>query len=228
MSKFQKILIWDFPTRLFHWLLTLCIVAQWLTSELGGDLMDWHFVIGYFTLGLILFRLVWGFIGPKHARFNQFLVSPNKLIQYLKTLRRGNAPNYVGHNPIGGLIVPLIIVVIGLQVISGLFASDDVFYSGPYMASISAESQALMDWLHSQTFDVITVIIVIHILALLWHRFIAKHHLISAMFTGKKEAPKDQGIASSQVPLAILIVLLVGAIVLAIIALAPEPAELYF
>ncbi|GAA0853215.1 cytochrome b/b6 domain-containing protein [Aliiglaciecola litoralis] len=228
MQKENKILVWDLPVRLFHWLLVGAIVAQWVTAELLDDAMDWHFYIGYFTLGLILFRLIWGFVGPRYSRFSQFLVSPKAYWQYLKSLRNPQKHHYVGHNPLGGLLVPLVIIVIGIQTVSGLFATDDVLHSGPYISMVSAEVQALLNEIHHTTFDIITVIIVVHLVAILWHKFIAKHHIIKAMFTGKKQGEYNSGISSSNVLLAVLIAACIGAAIYALIALAPVPEAFYF
>jgi cytochrome b len=228
MHKHQKALIWDIPTRLFHWLLAICIVAQWATAELADDLMNWHFYIGYFTLGLIIFRLVWGFIGPRHARFSQFLVSPTKSWHYFKNLLLRKEKSYPGHNPVGGLIVPVVIIVIGIQAISGLFATDDVLHSGPYMSSVGTDMQATLDWLHHKTFDLITVIIVVHLLALIWHKFVAKDHIIKAMLTGEKEAPIEDGITSSKILTAIILITVIAAVLYTLVALAPPPSEFYF
>lgn len=228
MQQLKKVLVWDIPTRLFHWLLVIAIVAQWATAELGDSFMDWHFYIGYFTLGLISFRLIWGFVGSRYARFSDFIKSPVTIWRFAQSLFKKSQGNYIGHNPLGGLIVPLILALVGLQAVTGLFASDDVLHSGPYMSAVSSEWQKTLDWLHHKTFDGITLVIVLHLLALVWHKFGLGHSLIAAMFHGKKQARPESGITSSRLILAVVIGLIVAASVYTLISMAPPPEEFYF
>ena len=204
----KKQLIWDLPIRLFHWLLVLAIAGLYVTAEWLDDFMDIHFYLGYFTLGLIIFRLIWGFVGPKYARFSHFLRSPIATFDYFKLLLQRKNPKYTGHNPLGGWIVPIVLLLVGLQAISGLFVNDDVLYQGPYYSAVDSELQGTFQWLHHNVFDVIIAVIVLHILAIIWYKLVLKHPLIGAMWHGRKTA--KSGISGSKILLALVIVVLIA------------------
>ncbi len=214
----KKYLVWDLPTRVFHWLLVVMIGLQWLTSELGGDYLTWHFYIGYATLGLVLFRLIWGFVGSRYARFWQFLVSPKKVVEYL---RGTNKQAYIGHNPLGGLMVLLLLILVLVQAVTGLFTTDEIFTDGPYRSAISSEWQDIADWLHANLFDYLLVAIGLHVAAVLFYLGVKKTNLILPMLTGKKAISKQQGIPSSKLLTALVCLLLVVVLVVLLVQLAP-------
>ena len=105
MSK--KYLIWDLPLRLFHWCFAFTVFGCWYTAEQGADMVEIHMQLGFVTLGLILFRIVWGFIGTTHARFTQFIPSPKRLVNYLTPFKTNEASP--GHNPLGALMIVVLI-----------------------------------------------------------------------------------------------------------------------
>ena len=119
----EKRLVWDLPVRLFHWLLVLSILAAYLTREF--ETREWHMRIGYWTIGLVLFRLIWGFVGPRHARFSNF-IRPGKVGSYLGTVFRRDATPSIGHNPLGGIMVLVMLLMVLAQAVSGLFITDDI------------------------------------------------------------------------------------------------------
>ncbi|HET6719550.1 MAG TPA: cytochrome b/b6 domain-containing protein, partial [Rhodocyclaceae bacterium] len=123
----KKVKLWDAPLRIFHWSLVVLVSAAFLTGLTGGGWMDWHGWIGGATAGLIGFRLAWGIVGSTYARFATFIKGPTTIAAYLKGEWQG-----LGHNPLGALSVVGMLVVVALQVISGLFANDDIAYQGPY------------------------------------------------------------------------------------------------
>ena len=123
----KKNLVWDIPVRLFHWLLVLCLLGQWITAEVLENAMDIHFYIGYFTLGLIIFRLIWGFVGTKYAKFSSFMAGPKAILAYLKSVKSKQHILSIGHNALGGLLLPAVIILVGLQAISGLFTTDEMY-----------------------------------------------------------------------------------------------------
>ena len=128
-------LVWDLPTRVFHWWLTLSLVASWITAEAGFEWTQWHIYLGYCALGLVLFRLMWGVVGTRHARFGSFLRGPFQVIRYARTLPEASAPAYAGHNPLGGWMVILLLLLVAVQAVTGLFISDDVFFAGALQRS---------------------------------------------------------------------------------------------
>lgn len=224
----QKRLVWDLPVRLFHWILAICLVVQWFTAEVIDNAMDFHFYLGYFILGLILFRLIWGFIGPKYARFNSFVAGPKAMINYLKSLGSDNYTPPVGHNPVGGLMLPLVLILVAIQGITGLFTSDDIVHSGPYYHTVSDAIQTSLQWLHHQVFSFLWIFIAVHITVILWYRFGLKHDLIKPMFHGKKTVNEDQAIGHSQLLKALILMVLVAVFIYWLVEIAPPIPELDF
>lgn len=217
-------LVWDLPVRLFHWLLAVAIGAQWYTGEQGGEWLVWHFYIGYFVLGLILFRIIWGFWGTRYARFSQFIVSPVGAFRYLK----GQQPASPGHNPLGGYMVLLLLLIVFLQALSGLFTSDEIFTDGPWRSVLSHDYQDLADWIHGNLFTVIQAAVALHIFAALYYLIVKKLNLIRPMIDGKKLITEQQQINSSRLMTALVILLLVTAVVVSVVYFAPEVSEDYF
>jgi cytochrome b len=225
----EKRLVWDLPLRLFHWLIVLGICASWLTAEL--EWMEIHFWCGYVMIALLAFRIVWGFIGPRHARFSTFFPGPASLWRYTKALATGKAVQSIGHNPLGSLMVVLMLALLGLQAGTGLFTTDDVIWSGPYNPAVSEKTAKLLTRLHHANFDWILMAVSVHILAIAFYAFIKKHNLVGPMFTGKKLAavvPDHEAIASSQIVKAIVVILLAGAAVYWLINAAPPPADNFY
>jgi len=221
----KKHLIWDIPVRLFHWLLVLCLFGQWLTAEVLEDAMDIHFYIGYFTLGLIIFRLIWGFVGTRYAKFSSFIAGPKTMLAYLKSVTSKQHSFSVGHNSVGGLILPAIIILVGLQAVSGLFTTDEIVYSGPYYANANADLQEYMQWLHHNIFDVLLAIIGLHLIAIGWYLIFLKQNLTGPMLNGKKAIAEKEGIQHSQLIKAILIMCLVAIFVYWLVEINPPPIE---
>jgi cytochrome b len=221
----EKRLVWDLPTRLFHWLLVASILASYLTADPGAPSMKWHMYLGYWTLGLVIFRVLWGFVGPKHARFSQF-VKPGRVAGYLATLfRRDSAPT-PGHNPIGGLAVVVMLLMVAVQAVSGLFISDDIVWSGPWYPAVGSEMADRMASIHHTNFDVLLWVIGLHVLTMLFYAFYKRQDLVGPMITGYKKArivPAEAAISSSQLLKALVIAVLSAAAVYAVLAFAPPP-----
>lgn len=225
----QKQLVWDLPVRLFHWLLVTCLLAQWLTAEVLEDATQWHAYIGYFTLGLITFRLLWGFIGTRYARFSSFIAAPKSIWAYAKSLFSGNYQPHVGHNPLGGLLLPLVLILVGLQAVSGFFVTDDIIFTGPYYASVSDEFQKIMQSLHHSFFDWLLYLIGGHLLALAYYRFKLKQHLVKPMLSGYKEVNPNQGVPHSSLLKAVILAILVGVFIYWLVVLnAPIIEDEYY
>jgi len=204
----KKHLIWDLPLRIFHWLFALTIAGSWYTSEQNSDFIEYHMLLGYFALGLLVFRVSWGIVGPKHARFSQFIPSFKTLIHYIKCIKQKKKYYSPGHNPLGSLMVILMIVLIALQAVSGLFIDDDVFSAGPYYGSITSETEKIMSFLHHNLFDIMIISIVLHLSVITYYWKVKKENLVLPMITGKKSASmvnKKDAIKSSRIPLAILV-----------------------
>ena len=160
----KRIRLWDLPTRVFHWMLVLCIVASFVSGKLGGNLIEWHGKIGLFIVGLVVFRLVWGLIGSTYARFSQFVPTPAKLKAYLRGEWRG-----VGHNPLGALSVFGLLALVGIQVASGLFANDDIAFFGPLYELVSKDVSNRLTGLHKLSSNLLLVLIGLHLAAIVFY-----------------------------------------------------------
>jgi len=176
----------DLPVRLFHWSLVVLLVISWTTAEIGGNAMTYHLWSGYTILTLILFRLLWGFWGSTHARFNDFVRGPRVAIRYARALLQGETPLYPGHNPLGGWMVILLLLVLLVQVGTGLFANDDIAVEGPLYPCVSKAGSDFLTRIHKLNFDILLILISLHVLAILFY-LVAKHeNLIVPMLTGRK------------------------------------------
>jgi len=170
--------LWDLPTRVFHWLLVICLPLSWWSAESQRYTM--HQWLGYTLLVLVCSRIIWGFIGSAHSRFADFLVGPGRLLAYL----RGRGYASAGHNPLGGWSVVALLSVLLLQGISGLFNSDDILFTGPLYYAAGVPFRDAMGVLHEVAFDGLLVLVSLHILAVLYHQYRHKETLVQAMVHG--------------------------------------------
>ena len=187
-QNLQTVPVWDLPTRLFHWTLVALMIAQWLTAEFGSA-MDWHVWGGYAILALVVFRLIWGFVGSDTARFSNFVRSPSAALEYVKALLRGETPLYLGHNPMGGWSIVAMLVLLSIQAGTGLFANDDIMTEGPLYPWVS---KATSDWLttvHRINFNLLLLVVAIHISAVLFYLLVKRENLIHPMLSGRKHLP---------------------------------------
>ena len=221
----QQRLIWDLPTRVTHWLLAICVPLAWITHELGTQYFHWHRYTGYAVAVLVAFRVVWGLVGTKHARFASFLRGPGAVLRYLRSLGRGAADASPGHNPAGGWMAVLLLCLLGLQVATGLFANDQIFNTGPFYGWVSAQTSDALSRLHRRSYDWLLIAVGIHIAAVLVYLIVKKRNLVRPMLTGRKgseEVAAHDAIEGSRTGRALAIVLVaVGALALAV-RLAPE------
>ncbi|MHB8253390.1 MAG: cytochrome b/b6 domain-containing protein [Acidiferrobacter sp.] len=187
----KPVQVWDFPTRAFHWLLVLLIGWEWATSHLGGNWMTYHMWGGYVVLGLILFRVLWGFVGSTTARFSSFLCSPRRTWQYVKTLVTGSHNHSYGHNPLGGWSVAAFLVSLSIQVGTGLFSTDDILTAGPLNPLVRNRTADFLTLIHKVNFDVLLGLVAIHIVAVVLHRVIGGHNLVGPMITGRAPLKKS-------------------------------------
>ncbi len=189
----KSISVWDIPVRLFHWSLATSILFLFVTAQIGGNAMEWHKRIGFFVIGLIAFRVVWGFVGSYHARFKNFVRAPATVIAYAKKLFKKDGSHYLGHNPMGGLSVLALLAVVGFQTLTGLFSNDDIMLEGPYASLVSKAFSDQMTKLHHLNSDLILVLIGLHLSAIAFYAVFKKEQLVEAMLTGKKELDASIG-----------------------------------
>jgi cytochrome b len=174
--------LWDLPTRIFHWTLAAAILAAWLTA---GKQMDWHRWLGYTVLGLLVFRIYWGFVGSGSARFSSFVKGPKATLAYAGTLANRDSDPSAGHNPIGAISVVALLVLILVQAGLGLFAVDiDGIESGPLSHLVDFDTGRLASKLHELTFRILQALVVLHIAAVGFYLVYKRQNLAGAMITG--------------------------------------------
>ena len=188
-TSMLRVRVWDLPLRLFHWLLVACLIGSFVTIKVGGSWTDWHFRFGYTALTLIVFRILWGFVGPRYARFSSFIFSPRAVIAYLRDA--AHAPRTLGHSPIGSFSVFALLAVIGVQACAGLFTSDDISVEGPLARLVSSAAVGRASALHHFNELVILGLVGLHIAAILYYRIARRQSLVKPMIVGDKLVASD-------------------------------------
>jgi len=181
MSK--RILVWDVPTRVFHWLLVLSFTGAYLTAE-SERYRDIHVVLGYTMLGLLGFRLLWGFFGTRYAQFSSFLFKPDEIIAYVMTLFKGKPAHYSGHNPAGSVAIWLLLSLGIATGISGVLVLQDL-------------GSDVMEEVHEVFSNGMLAVVFIHIAGVVVSSVIHRENLVRSMITGFKTAAPNEGIKRS-------------------------------
>jgi len=186
-STDRKILVWDAPTRLFHWLIVALVVAAYATWRLNW--MDWHAQAGNALLTLVLFRLLWGFFGSETTRFSRFLTSPRVALRHLAHMLRREPDRQAGHNPAGGWMVLILLALLLGEALTGLYVANDVADVGPFTASGPAPIANAITSLHLIFWDALLAAVALHVLAVLVYAVAKRHNLVLPMITGWKTLP---------------------------------------
>lgn len=205
--------VWDLPVRLFHWTLVALLLVSWWTGEEGGNAMIYHLWSGYGILTLVIFRLLWGLAGSPYARFRQFLRGPRALADYALGLLQRKPSVWVGHNPLGGWVIMIMLLALLVQAMTGLFANDDIFIEGPLYPWVSKRASDALTSLHKANFNLLLALAALHVAAALFYLLVKRENLITPMITGRKWLPAEtagqpSGFASPW--LAVLLVTLAG------------------
>lgn len=185
----QKVLVWDLPTRIFHWSLVILIPFMWFSADQGGSWMAWHLRAGLLILGLLLFRISWGFFGSDTSRFTQFIRGPQSMKSYLQgRLSENQQP---GHNPVGALMVITLLLALLVQVITGLFSADEntYLYSGYLNSWVSSSTGTWFRTIHTEFFWWLVALITAHVVVVVSYKVFKKKNYITPMITGYKELP---------------------------------------
>lgn len=186
----QRILVWDVPTRVFHWLLVLSFSGAFLTSE-SERYRDTHVVLGYTLLGLIAFRLLWGVLGTRYAQFRSFLFKPGEVVAYVRSLFKGKPAHYVGHNPAGSMAIWLLLGLGISSGVTGVMSFQDIGGEG-------------VKELHEFVSNAILAVVLIHIAGVVVSSLMHRENLVRSMVTGFKSAEPDQGIRRSYLWLGVI------------------------
>lgn len=178
-----RIRVWDLPTRLFHWSLAVCVAGSIVSANLGGNALAWHFRFGYAILALLLFRVAWGFVGPRYARFASFPPNPGAALRHLLA-----QPAYApGHSPLGALSVYAMLVVLAVQAVTGLFANDEILWEGPLRNTVSNATSDWLTALHLSNRWLLIGLVALHLAAIAWHALVRRRRLVRAMVVGDAE-----------------------------------------
>jgi cytochrome b len=188
--------VWDWPVRVFHWTLAASVLGAFITGE-NEDFERLHQTLGWVAAGLIAFRVVWGLIGTRYARFREFVRGPAQVWAYVKSLRSGQAQHFVGHNPVGAIAVIVLMVLVGLSVYTGwLLTADDA-----------------AEWLeeaHEISANTLITVVLVHVIGVLWSSRTHGENLLKAMLTGRKTAPSEAGIHRNWSVLGVAMVLAIA------------------
>lgn len=183
----RKAKVWDMCLRLFHWSLAIlfALSAYSAFQDKFGIYADMHFYAGYSVLILVVWRIIWGFFGSETARFSHFMGSPMAALKHLSAMVRGAPYSEVGHSPLAGYSVLLILLMLLAQAIMGLFATDGMIFSGPLSREVSGSlSSSLTSW-HKLLGNALLWVIGLHILAVCLYALLKKVNLVGPMITGK-------------------------------------------
>ena len=213
MDPSARTRIWDLPTRLFHWLLAALVIFSFTTGKLGGDWLTWHFRSGYAIASLLLFRLLWGFAGSRYARFASFLPSPSRVWRMVRFAEPRAVPVGAGHSDIGTLSVYALLVVLALQVATGVFTNDGSFTEGPWVKFVSEAVSNRLSTIHYYNHWAIAGLTLLHVTAIAYYSLARKEDLLTPMLTGDKlgiDAPAAQDDTSIRVRATVLAALACG------------------
>lgn len=187
----RTVKVWDVPTRVFHWLLALSFAGAYLTSE-SERYRDIHVMLGYTLAGLIGFRLVWGLVGTRYARFGSFLFAPARVVEYLKSLLTTSPRHYIGHNPAGAVAIFLLLALGLLTAISGFATYQEV--GGEWLEE-----------LHEGVAATMLAVVGVHVAGVVVSSFLHRENLVRAMVTGDKQGAPGQGIPKARAAVGILL-----------------------
>lgn len=193
-STERRLKVWDLPVRLFHWALLVLVSCAILSVELGDVVdgaMNWHPRFGYAVLALLVFRLIWGFVGGTHARFTSFVRGPGAIVEYLRALKSKAGPA-IGHNPLGALSVLALLASLSFQAVSGLFLNDeDFFIEGPLFKHVGSDLVHTLREAHEYNATLLFILIGLHVAAIVFYRVAKRDNLILPMITGSKSVPAN-------------------------------------
>ena len=188
MEGYRQEPIWDPVTRLWHWLLAASVITGWALGEFRTfSVMQWHIYLGYLTGGLLVFRYVWGWVGPAPIRHRTLVASLRGIPAYLRQLGRRRPSGVAGHNPLGALSVIAIVLALTAQVVTGLFSEDDaLFHSGPLASEVSSDTIETMTSYHHLFSNVVLVLVALHVAAILFYLVWKRENLVVPMLDGRK------------------------------------------
>lgn len=215
--------LWDAPVRLFHGAFAALVVFSWVTGKVGGSWMEWHLRSGYAIVALVLFRISWGLVGSDTARFSRFVRAPGTALRYLREAAAGRHQPWAGHNPLGGWMVVLMLVLVGAQAFSGLFADDEISTQGPLSVKVSSAFVSRMNQLHGWNEWVIAGAVVLHVAAIAFYRLRWGADLVRPMIDGRTDLPEAAGLRFRSPLLAAVLLAIAASFVYWLVIVFPRP-----
>jgi cytochrome b len=209
-----SVVVWDLPTRLFHWSLVIAVAISIVTGRIGGNWMTVHAGSGQAICAMLVFRLAWGFVGNYHARFQSFFPTAQRLRAYLRGQWAGQ-----GHSPVGAFSVFVLLGLLTLQVATGLPGTDEISFFGPLAPLVSESASTWLTAQHHRVAYALYGFVGLHVLAVLFHARVRGNNIVTPMITGRKLV--DAGVADAQpqqgkpVALVLALALALGALYLA-------------
>jgi len=217
--------VWDLPVRVVHVMLITCVAGAWLTRE--AQLIDLHAIFGYCALGLVAFRIAWGFLGSLHARFASFAYSPRETVAYLSSALRGAPQHFTGHNPAGSWSVFGLLALILAATASGVLAIGAMYGDGPLPLALSHEAAALWLASHEVAAWAVLVLAALHVGGVAWGSRVHRENLVASMVTGRKAVhDASTSDAPARTPVAVVLVIAAASFAATYLAvLAPRDVE---
>ena len=217
-----SVLVWDVPTRLFHWTLVFLVALAWVTGDAEGTMFAVHKLAGYGVAVLLAFRVIWGFAGSRHSRFSEFVRPWPEVLAHIKGMFSLWPARTLGHNPLGGWMALVLLLVLAAQVSTGLFASDDGL-GGPLAGALSSGTAHAIAELHEGFSGALLGLIGLHVVGVLVESLLTRDNLVRAMITGRKavtpgEAEAGQSAAVAPGWLAALVLATASGIVWMVVA----------
>lgn len=193
----QRILVWDIPTRVFHWLLAVSFAGAFLTAE-SERYRDIHVLLGYTLLGLIAFRLLWGFVGSRYAQWSSFLFKPSEIADYVVSLLKAKPERYVGHNPAGSVAIFLLLILGITSGVIGVMLFKDI-------------GGDVLEELHEMAAYAMLTVVAVHVVGVLVSSVMHRENLVRSMITGFKSARPKEGIRRAHAWLGVIMLAVVVA-----------------
>jgi cytochrome b len=206
----ESVTVWDWPVRAVHWAMVVLLVALVTTGKLGDDWLPWHMRFGQTLLALVLFRILWGFVGSPNARFSAFVRGPAAVASYLRSRLARDPEIHVSHNPIGGWMVILLLVAMLAQACAGLFTNDEILWEGPLAGHVTQAMSNAFSSIHRRLWWVVVGLAAVHIAAVVVYLVVLRENLIVPMVDGRKALPigaarAEDGSASTARALVLLV-----------------------
>ncbi len=196
-ARRREIPVWDLPTRLFHWSLATLFAIAWVTAEGGGIVFVVHELAGYGMLALVVWRLFWGLVGSPYSRFSSFLKPFRVVRDYVLSLLALSPPRSIGHNPIGGYMIVLLLLASAVTAGSGLFASEDGL-AGPLVDTVPRGVAHAISELHEGLASAMLALVILHVAGVAVESLLTRDNLVRAMITGRKEIRPEEARAVAE------------------------------